>query len=262
MEAGSNSATASSSGEASSSSAPTRPSFQPNTAQPQTGGRASGSQAPEGGSAETGSDESAVPESESAEAPWGPTTRRVEQLLERARSGDEEANSELLNTVYPQLHQIADRLFRAQDPSHTLQATALVHEAFLKYVNSGARNVRNAEHLYRLMAKAMRQVMMDYARSKQRLKRPQRNDRVHCDMSLLLIEEFEERAGDVESLTIALDSLAIKHPHLAEHIELHFFAARTHREIAELKNISERESQRRVTLAKGFIKREIDRLST
>ena len=228
---------------------------------PTTGGQAA-DPAPCGSSAEPPpASDLDSPTSDPEATPWGPTTRRVEDLLERARSGDDDANTELLDTVYPQLHQIADRLFRGQDPSHTLQATALVHEAFLKYVNSGAQNIRDAEHLYRLMAKAMRQVLMDYARSKQRLKRPQRNDRVQCDMSLLLIEEFEERAGDMESLTIALDSLAGKHPHLAEHIELHFFAALTHKEIAELKEISERESQRRLTLAKGFIKREIDRLS-
>jgi RNA polymerase sigma-70 factor (ECF subfamily) len=192
---------------------------------------------------------------------WGPTTRRVEELLEQARKGDEGADAKLLKVVYPQLRAIADRLFRGQDPSHTLQATALVHEAFLKYVNRGAGSISDAEHLYRLMGKAMRQVLTDHARRKQRLKRPQSTDRVRVDMSLLLIEEYEERAGDLEILSTALDNLAARHPHLAEQIELHFFASRSHEEIAELIGTSVRESQRRSKLAKGFIKREIERLS-
>lgn len=194
------------------------------------------------------------------DSPWGAAEEKVEELLTRARNGDKQAERELIEEVYPHLHAIASRIFAGQKSDHTLQVTALIHEAFLKFAMGGTDKVNNATHLYRLLARAMRQVLTDHARGKRRLKRPQSNDRVDVDLTSLLVNEFEERiGGPTEALESALEVLEVEYPHMAELVDLRFFAALSNREYAQLKGISEQKSKRDWDLAKGQVKRLMER---
>jgi RNA polymerase sigma factor (TIGR02999 family) len=95
----------------------------------------------------------------------------VQLLFERLRTGDDSARIELTPTLYKELHRIASRHLRSERPGHTLQATALVHEAYLKLFEGTARQFTDKVHFLAVASRVMRQVLVDYARARTRLKR-------------------------------------------------------------------------------------------
>src|SRR4051794_30601145 len=98
-------------------------------------------------------------------------TPGVPRLLERLRAGDESALNELVTTLYHELHRIAARQLRAERAAHTLQATALINEAYLKLVDDNERRFTNRVHFIAVASRVMRQVLVDYARARAAKKR-------------------------------------------------------------------------------------------
>lgn len=162
-------------------------------------------------------------------------------LLGRISSGDDAAITELLPLVYDELRHIAAGYFRAQPQEHTLQPTALVHEAFMKLVNVSDTDWESRNHFKAVAARAMRQILTDHARSKASAKRGGGIEHVP-------VHEIDTPAGthslDIEALEHALSKLGAQDPCQLQVIELWFFAGLTMREIADLIGVSERTVRR------------------
>jgi RNA polymerase sigma factor (TIGR02999 family) len=160
------------------------------------------------------------------------------QLLERISRGDAAAADELAPLLYGELRRVAERCMARQAEEHTLQPTALVHEAWLRIVSSqGERRFENRVHFVRCAARAMRQVLVDHARRKRARKRGGEERREALD---LVLERFAAEAVDVVALNDALERLHGIDPELSRIVELRFFAGLSIEEIARLQSVSER----------------------
>lgn len=164
-----------------------------------------------------------------------PAPDRLGPLLERARAGDASATETLLPLVYDELRRIAARLFRSERGDHTLQPTALVHEAFVKLLGS-ERPYDGRRHFLIVAAKAMRQVLADHARARRAQKRGGERERVSLAQT-----PASELGPDVDlvGLDDALRTLAERNPRAAEVVELRFFAGLTVDEVAETLALSD-----------------------
>ncbi|MEL6498177.1 MAG: ECF-type sigma factor [Planctomycetota bacterium] len=162
-------------------------------------------------------------------------TPDITALLNRVQSGDENAAQELLPHVYEQLRALASSYFRSQSPAHTLQPTALVHEAYVRLVKSpdGAWNDR--EHFCAVAAIAMRQILRDHARGKNAQKRSASGERVPLD-------NVESPSGDAPVDLIVLDEalndLASADESAARLVELRYFGGLSVEQAAEIMGIS------------------------
>ena len=176
-------------------------------------------------------------------------------LFDRIRHGDPVAADQLFQSVHDDLRRVAGRIAR-QETGRTMHATVLVHEVWLRLLGSGQRTYNDRPHFVRCAAKAMRQILIDYKRAKKARKRPQDADRVSFDV---LLEQFEERSGDLLALDAALERLRIAHPDLVQLIELRFFAGQTEKECAEAMGVVERTIQRHWKIAQAYLKHELER---
>ena len=181
----------------------------------------------------------------------------VPQLLEKLRTGDESALNELVTVLYDELHRIAARQLRAERPSHTLQATALVHEAYLKLVGDRDRGFADRVHFLAVAARVMRQVLVDYARARSTKKRA-----VHA----LEWTESLEVPGDagieqVELLDLdrALEALAKEDPSLARLVEMRYFGGMTAEETAEVLGESVHIVRHDLRLGQAWLRRKMNR---
>jgi RNA polymerase sigma factor (TIGR02999 family) len=159
-------------------------------------------------------------------------------ILRSAGDGDEQAAGILLERVYDHLHAIASGFFRQQRSDHTLQPTAVVHEAFLKLVGAEAADWNDRAHFIAVAARAMRQVLVDHARSKGTLKRGGHRRRVQLD-------DASPAGGgpaviDIVALDEALDQLAALDPRQARVVELRFIGGLTVAEAAAVLDVSPR----------------------
>jgi RNA polymerase sigma-70 factor (ECF subfamily) len=150
-------------------------------------------------------------------------------LLERLREGDSAAREELAAAVYQELRQLARRQMRGEDAAHTLQPTALVHEAYLRLL-SGPRVINGRTHFFALAAQAMRRVLVDHARRKGAGKRGGAARRVTLDH----LETPASDTLDVLELDDALLELERLEPRLARVVELRFFGGHTDSEVCEI----------------------------
>jgi len=178
----------------------------------------------------------------------------ADALFTRLDQGDESARKELFPLVYKELHQVACSQMARQDPSHTLQPTALVNEAFLRLC--GRSDVTERQHFVRLASKVMRQILVDHARRKSAAKRQQPGDRVELET---LVDEYERRSGGLVALDAALERLEQRDPELVRLIELRFFGGRSMPEVAELLGVSERHASRWWQTARVFLQDELNR---
>ncbi|MBL8858090.1 MAG: sigma-70 family RNA polymerase sigma factor [Planctomycetes bacterium] len=181
---------------------------------------------------------------------------RVEDLFARSRAGDTAARDELFAFVHSGLHAIARAEMAKQHGSHTLQATALVNEAYLKLGIHAAAGATDRAHFMRLAGRAMRQILVDHARRKSAQKRADPGLRVELDD---LVGEYERRSGGLVELEEAIARLQAKDPELVQLIELRFFAGRSMDEVAEVLGISPRSAARRWEVARLFLKGELER---
>ena len=174
------------------------------------------------------------------------------QLLRRGADGDSDANRDLLPLVYGELKRLAGSFMRGQNSDHTLQATALVHEAWMKLVDDdGQSSWESRKHFFGLAASAMRSVLIDHARARKALKRGgTNNERVPLDD---VMDRAEESVHDVLEFDEALEALAVTDPDLAKLVELRFYAGLTMEEAAAALDVSKPTAERRWTVARALL---------
>jgi RNA polymerase sigma-70 factor (ECF subfamily) len=173
------------------------------------------------------------------------------QLLTDWRSGHPQALERLTPLVYDELRRLARGYMRAERGSHTLQATAVVHEAFLRLIQANVA-LQDRSHFFALASRLMRRVLVDHAKSRSRIKR---QAGVH---EALPGETVDPSAGfDVVALDDALESLAQLEPRLAQVIELHYFGGLTYDQIAEAGSASAATVHRDIRLARAWLLHEI-----
>jgi RNA polymerase sigma factor (TIGR02999 family) len=176
----------------------------------------------------------------------------VTQVLSAIEQGDPHAAAQLLPLVYDELRKLAAGHLANEDPGHTLVATALVHEAYLRLV--GDQRFENAGHFFAAAAEAMRRILLDRARRKNRLKHGGGRMRVDLEAVGSLAEEPAE---DLEVLDESLNKLAAEDPAKAELVKLRFFAGMTMPEIARVMNISLATAERHWTYARTWLYAEL-----
>ena len=179
-----------------------------------------------------------------------PEAHQVTRLLHRMRGGDEQAADELLPLVHDELHRLARGAMAGQRASHTLQPTALLHEAWLRLVGADGE-LRDQEHFLALAATAMRSVLVDHARRRGADKRGGGAEREQLEG---LVLAAEEREIDLLALDEALEELAQAEPLLAKLVELRFFGGLGHERIAEHLGRSLRSIERDWAAARDWLR--------
>jgi len=178
----------------------------------------------------------------------------VTRLLAAWRgSGDEDALDRLIPLVYDELHALAARRLRGERPDHTLQATALVHEAYARLVEGDVRFDDRA-HFFALAATAMRRILVDHARHRGRDKRGGGRARVTLNDE---IAAAADRPDDILALDEAIERLAEHDERKARVVELHFFGGLTYAEIAAALEVSEATVDRDLRMAKAWLGNEL-----
>lgn len=185
----------------------------------------------------------------------------VSRLFESMRSGDRSALSELVTALYGELHRIAARHLRRERPDHTLQATALVHEAYLKLMGDRQREFADRAHFLALASRAMRQVLVDYARARESKKRSGDgivDPRPEDWTGRMGIQENNALAQvQILDLDFALDGLAREDQALAQLIEMRYFGGMTAEETAEVLGHSVHVVRHDLRLAQAWLRREL-----
>lgn len=183
-----------------------------------------------------------------------PISSSPAELFRLWRSGDDEALHHLLPLVYEELRRTARRHLRNERPDHTLQTTALIHEAYLRLMNQEAAEVRDRCHFVALTSHLMRQILVDHARARLAQKRDG-----GCRITLA-DEVAAAEAGEIDVLAVddALSRLAALDPQQARVVELRYFGGLSIREISEALAISEATVKRDWVTARAWLHREIE----
>ena len=181
----------------------------------------------------------------------------VTQILERVSKGDGSAAAELLPLVYEELRRVAAHKMSLQPPGQTLQATALVHEAYLRLVGKEEKRWENRRHFFSAAAEAMRHILIDRARRRMRARHGQNSQKVPLDDVEIAAPAKEEI---LLQLNDALEELGRQSLEQAEIVKLRFFAGLSEPEIAELLNLSERSIQRHWSYAKAWLFERIEQM--
>lgn len=179
--------------------------------------------------------------------------REASRLLEAVCRGEERAAEQLAPLVYDELRALARHYLRASS-GHTLQPTALVHEAYLKLAEPGASDPRSHTHFRAIAAVAMRQVLIDHARRGSREKRGGDRDRV--TLVTTFGEERDERF-DAEAIEVALAKLATLDPRAARVVEMRFFSDMTEEEIAAVIGVTDRTVRSDWRMARAWLRVEL-----
>jgi RNA polymerase sigma factor (TIGR02999 family) len=161
--------------------------------------------------------------------------QRVTQLLKQWSHGDDSALTELTPLVYEELRRLAHYHMGGQRPNHTLQTTALVNEVYLRLADQTNPRWQNRAHFFAVAARAMRQILVSYARSQQAQKRGGGAVKVDLDEAALVSAEESEEIVDLHE---ALDTLAMLDSRKAQVVELKYFGGLNYDEIAEVLKIS------------------------
>lgn len=177
------------------------------------------------------------------------------QILTAVQGGDRKAADQLLPMVYNQLRQLARQKIAREKPGFTLDATALVHEAFLRLVGSGDSPKWDTKgHFFAAASEAMRRILIEIARRKGRLKHGGGKRRVDLDSLAITCEtESGEWADDIIELDEALTEFEEKAPDAARLVNLRYFTGLTMGEAAEILGISTRTAQRNWAFAKAWL---------
>jgi len=178
----------------------------------------------------------------------------VTDLLVHWSEGDQEALNKLIPLVYDELHKLASRYLRRERRDHTLQTTAVVHEAYLKLVNQRDANFENRLHFFAVAAQIMRRILVDYARRHHASKRGGDLYKLSLDEALVT---SEEKGADLLALDEALERLAAIDPRQSRVVELRIFAGLTLEETAQALNISPSTVRREWSMAKAWLHRQI-----
>ena len=178
----------------------------------------------------------------------------VTRILQSIEQGDSRAAEELLPLVYDELRKLAAAKLANEAPGQTLQATALVHEAWLKLAGSNQPPWRGRAHFFGAAAEAMRRILIDKSRRKASQKHGA--DRLREELH----DSIQVRAPAAEILAVhdALDALAMEDPTAAEVVKLRYFVGMTIAEIADALNLSPRTADRHWAFARAWLKRAIE----
>ena len=187
-----------------------------------------------------------------------PSPQEVTQLLANWSHGDRAALEELTPLVYEELRRLAHRHMGRQRPDHTLQATALVNEAYLRLADQSSPNFQNRAHFFAVSARAMRQILVDYARAYQRQKRGSGAHKVELDEAAIVSREGTKEIVDVNE---ALQELGKLDARKAQVVELKYFGGLTYEEIAEVVKISVGTVRRDWEFAKAWLHKELTAMS-
>ena len=180
-------------------------------------------------------------------------TSDVTQLLIDLSDGDTSVVDELLPLVYDELRRLAQHHLQRERPDHTLQATALVHEAYLKLVNQDRAKWRNQAHFMAIASQAIRRILVDHARGRGRVKRGGDREQLSLDDTPTLAAE---PSLDVVALDEALTRFAEEHPDKARVVELRFFGGLKNEEVAEvLGSVTTRTIERHWQFARAWLYR-------
>lgn len=180
-----------------------------------------------------------------------------EQLKGWTGGRDPETSARVLNLVYDELHRQAHRYLRRERPGHTLQTTALVHEVYIKLGKQPTIAWESRSHFFGIAAKLMRQILIDYARTKHRTKRGGVKNNLSLENALTV--GVGETNFDLLALDEALTRLAGKEEHLANIVELRFFSGLSVEDTAEVLSISDSTVKRDWQMAKAWLQRELTR---
>jgi RNA polymerase sigma-70 factor (ECF subfamily) len=176
------------------------------------------------------------------------------QLLTEWRSGHPQALDRLTPLVYDELRRLARTYMRAERGSHTLQATAVVHEAFIRLIHANIA-LQDRGHFFAVASRLMRRVLVDHAKSRSRMKRNA------GAQDLIAVQDAGNAAAplqfDVIALDDAIEGLQQMEPRLARAIELHYFGGLTHDQIAATVGASVATVQRDIRLARAWLLNEI-----
>ena len=182
--------------------------------------------------------------------------RDVTSLLVRWGNGDANAFDELAPIVYDELRKLARSHLRRERPDHTLQSTALVHEAYLRMIDQQAVSWQNRSHFYGIAAQMIRRILVDYARAKQTKKRGEALPKIAFDEA---VGAHASEDLDLVALDDALKALAEIDPRQSRIVELRYFAGLSIEDTAEVLQISPATVKRDWTVARAWLKRELVR---
>ena len=177
-------------------------------------------------------------------------SHEVTQLLMAVTHGDEGAASKLIPVVYDELRKLAGSYMRRERTDHTLQATALVHEAYLKLVEQRSVNWQSRSHFFGVAAQLMRRILIDHARGHLAQKRGGEHRKVSLDDAVLF---YEQRADELLAVDDCLNRLEKIDPRQARVVELRFFGGLSVEEAAEVLAVSPKTVKRDWSVAKAWL---------
>jgi len=174
----------------------------------------------------------------------------VTSLLNKLADGDRQAGAQLVPLVYNELRRLAARCLQRERENHTLQATALVHEAYLKLTAQRSARWQNRAQFFALAAQAMRRILVDYARTQQRIRRGGKQQKVTLDEALLVSPDRTEELIAVHESLSRLEKLD---PRQSQIVELRYFGGLTVEEVAEVLRVSSKTVTREWNTAKAWL---------
>ncbi|MCG3127766.1 MAG: hypothetical protein CHACPFDD_02638 [Phycisphaerae bacterium] len=183
----------------------------------------------------------------------------VTQLLIALSDGAADAMEQLVPLVYDELRGLAQRVLRNERPDRTLGATALVNEAYLRLIDQKRVRWQHRAHFLAVAARLMRRILVDHARARRTAKRGGGQARVPLDDAVVVAEQ---QSGDLLALDEAMTRLAALDPPQARVVELRFFGGLTVEETAEVVGTSPATVKREWTLAKAWLRREVEQADT
>jgi RNA polymerase sigma factor (TIGR02999 family) len=185
-----------------------------------------------------------------------PAAQQLTQLLQAWSEGHEDALEQLMPVVYDDLHRLARRYMSDERPGHTLQPTALVNEAYMRLLDSSHPSWQSRAHFFAVCGRIMRRILVDWARSRQALKRG-------SNVQPLELEEAVAITGrpgaDLVAIDDALQALAAVDLRKSQIVELRFFGGLSAKETAEVLHISEETVLRDWKLSKSWLRREMSK---
>jgi RNA polymerase sigma-70 factor (ECF subfamily) len=179
---------------------------------------------------------------------------QITQILQEVKAGRAEAQDKLFQHVYKQLKRLAANRLRAERPNHTLQPTALVHEAYFRLFAGASPDWQDRTHFFATAAHAMRRVLVDHARKAKAFKRGSPQAAIELRSQTLTVEA---RAEDIIAVHNALDRLSKHSQRLCQIVEMRFYAGFTEEEIAEILGVSARTVKRDWKTAQAWLHGEI-----
>lgn len=184
----------------------------------------------------------------------GAESSNITQILKRATDGDDSAVRHLMPLVYSELRALAESYLRQERSDHTLQATALVHEAYVRLIKQDDVKWQNRAHFFAVAAQAIRRILVDHARTRRRGKRGGGLQRVRLDEDVAVLEE---RDLDLVALDESMEKLAGLHERQARIVELRFFGGMTLKEVGEFLGVSPRTVDGDWSMARAWLRREL-----